>query len=52
MGLEFQYAATSAVLPGIVRDAGYVARHILARVPSRTSAQELAGEYAAVSMPK
>ena len=52
MGLEFQYAATSAVLPGIVRDAGYVARHILARVPARTSAQESAGVYAAVSMPK
>ena len=50
VGLEFQYAATSGVLPGIVRDAGYVARHILARVPARATTQ--VGEYAAVSMPK
>jgi len=52
MGLEFQYAAASGVLPGIVRDARYVARHILARVPEPANAQEPAGEYAAVSMPK
>jgi putative flavoprotein involved in K+ transport len=29
VGLEFQYAATSGVLPGIVRDARYVARRII-----------------------
>jgi putative flavoprotein involved in K+ transport len=34
VGLEFLYAATSAVLPGIGRDAGYIAKHIAARVPS------------------
>ncbi|HEX2646070.1 MAG TPA: NAD(P)-binding domain-containing protein [Candidatus Dormibacteraeota bacterium] len=50
MGLEFQYAAASGVLPGIARDARYVARHILDRVPEK--AQESIGEYAAVSMPK
>lgn len=33
LGLEFQYAATSGVLPGIVRDARYVAQHIAARMP-------------------
>ncbi len=52
MGLEFQYAATSGVLPGIVRDARYVARHIAARVTARASAQDPVGEYAAVSIPK
>ncbi|MFL5796489.1 MAG: flavin-containing monooxygenase [Actinomycetota bacterium] len=31
LGLEFLYAATSGVLPGIGRDAEYVARHIAAR---------------------
>ena len=36
VGLEFQYAATSGVLPGIVRDARYVAAHIAGRVPRRT----------------
>jgi putative flavoprotein involved in K+ transport len=30
-GLEHQYAAVSDVLPGIGRDAGYVARHIASR---------------------
>ena len=29
--LEHQYAAVSDVLPGISRDAGYVARHITGR---------------------
>jgi len=33
LGLEFLYAATSAVLPGVGRDADYVARHITARMP-------------------
>ena len=50
VGLEFQYAATSGVLPGIVRDSRYVARHIAGRMPARS--QERIGEYAAVSMPK
>jgi len=31
VGLEHQYAAVSDVLPGIGRDAGYVARHIAGR---------------------
>jgi putative flavoprotein involved in K+ transport len=31
LGLEFLYAATSAVLPGVGRDAEYVAKHIAAR---------------------
>jgi putative flavoprotein involved in K+ transport len=35
VGLEFLYRATSAVLPGVGRDADYVARHIAARVPGR-----------------
>jgi putative flavoprotein involved in K+ transport len=48
VGLEFQYAATSGVLPGIVRDARYVARHILARVPARTNAEESVAEYASL----
>lgn len=51
LGLEFQYAATSGVLPGIVRDSVYVARDILARMPAGASVQVF-GEYAAVSMPK
>ena len=52
LGLEFQYAATSGVLPGIVRDARYVARHIDARMREGAKPQEPAGQYAAVSMPK
>jgi len=52
VGLEFLYAAASGVLPGIVRDAGYVARHILDRAPMAAKVQEPSGEYAAVSMPK
>jgi putative flavoprotein involved in K+ transport len=44
VGLLFQYAATSDVLPGIGRDAAYVAKHIASRVPSRgRSARVLAG---------
>jgi putative flavoprotein involved in K+ transport len=31
LGLEFLYAATSAVLPGVGRDAEYVARHVARR---------------------
>ena len=49
MGLEFQYAATSGVLPGIVRDARHVAQHIAARMPARANSENSAGEYAAAS---
>jgi putative flavoprotein involved in K+ transport len=52
VGLEFLYAAASGVLPGIVRDAGHVARHVISREPARARGQEPVGEYAAVSMPK
>ena len=31
MGLPFQYAVTSDVLPGAGRDAAHIARHIVAR---------------------
>jgi putative flavoprotein involved in K+ transport len=34
VGLLFQYAATSDVLPGVGRDAEYVAKHIASRVPN------------------
>lgn len=37
-GLAFQYAFTSMVLPGVGRDAAYVARHIAARAPARVLA--------------
>jgi putative flavoprotein involved in K+ transport len=41
VGLEFLYAATSATIPGIGRDAGYVAKHITLRQPSgRTATHE------------
>ena len=52
MGLEFQYAATSGLLPGIGRDARHVAQRITSRAPAGAKAQDSAGEYAAVSMPK
>jgi putative flavoprotein involved in K+ transport len=52
VGLEFQYAALSGVLPGISRDASYVAKHIAAHSRRSASSQDAAGEYAAVSMPK
>jgi putative flavoprotein involved in K+ transport len=32
-GLAFQYAFSSMVLPGVGRDAEYLARHIAARRP-------------------
>lgn len=51
LGLEFQYAATSGVLPGIVRESGYVARHIIARMRAGARVQ-VVREYAAVSIPK
>lgn len=49
MGLEFQYAATSGVLPGIGRDALYVARHIVARMLARADSPDSAAEYAAAT---
>src|SRR5829696_6093583 len=35
VGLRFQYAATSDVLPGVGRDAEYIATHIAKRITSR-----------------
>jgi putative flavoprotein involved in K+ transport len=44
VGLLFQYAATSDVLPGVGRDAEYIAKHIASRVPNgRPTAHALAG---------
>ena len=34
VGLVFQYAAGSDVLPGVGRDAEYIAKHIAAREPN------------------
>jgi putative flavoprotein involved in K+ transport len=49
VGLQFQYAATSDVLPGVGRDAEYVVKHIASRnggtrprTPTRDDAQDLA----------
>ena len=49
VGLQFQYAATSDVLPGVGRDAEYVVRHIASRngdsrpsTPTRDDGQDLA----------
>jgi putative flavoprotein involved in K+ transport len=39
VGLEFQYSASSDVLPGIGRDAGYVAKHIASRSANDAPAQ-------------
>jgi putative flavoprotein involved in K+ transport len=52
IGLEFQYAATSGVLPGIVRDARYVAQHITARMRAEAKSPRPIVEYAAVSKPE
>ena len=52
MGLEFQYAAASGVLPGIVRDARYVAQHIADRMSARANSHDSVGDYATVGMPK
>jgi putative flavoprotein involved in K+ transport len=41
VGLEFLYAATSATLPGIGRDAGYIAKHIAMRATSPRVASEM-----------
>jgi len=44
VGLRFQYAAGSDVLPGVGRDAEYVAKDIASRVPNgRLTAHALAG---------
>jgi putative flavoprotein involved in K+ transport len=43
VGLPFQYAAGSDVLPGVGRDAEYIAKHIASRVPNgRPTAHALA----------
>src|SRR6266542_427113 len=34
VGVEFLYSATSDVLPGVGRDAAYIAKHIAARAPA------------------
>ena len=41
VGLLFQYAAASDVLPGVGRDAEYVARHIASRQPTRGISERL-----------
>jgi putative flavoprotein involved in K+ transport len=47
MGLVFQYAAVSDVLPGVGRDADYIAKHIVAREPkARPATPALAGATA------
>jgi putative flavoprotein involved in K+ transport len=44
VGLQFQYAATSQVLPGVGRDAEYVARHIAEHVAGgRPGARQTVG---------
>ena len=44
VGLHFQYAATSDVLPGVGRDAEYIAKHIASREPNdRPRMHALAG---------
>jgi putative flavoprotein involved in K+ transport len=44
VGMPFQYAASSDVLPGVGRDAEYIAKHIASRVPNvRPTAHALAG---------
>ena len=44
VGLRFQYAATSDVLPGVRRDAEYIAKHIASREPNgRPMGRALAG---------
>ena len=48
LGLPFQYAATSELIPGVGRDAAYVARHIASRAASRSGGKAVA---AALSEP-
>jgi len=44
VGMPFQYAVTSDVLPGVGRDAEYIAKHIASRVQNgRPTAHALAG---------
>src|SRR5215213_8172632 len=44
VGMPFQYALSSDVLPGVGRDAEYIAKHIASRVPNgRPTAHALAG---------
>jgi putative flavoprotein involved in K+ transport len=44
VGLEFQYSATSDVLPGVGRDAGYIAKHIDSRSEDEGAADVLQTE--------
>ncbi len=48
VGLEFLYAATSAVLPGVGRDAGYIAKHIARRAQDAKPAM-ITAEMASMS---
>jgi putative flavoprotein involved in K+ transport len=41
VGLPFQYAASSDVLPGVGRDAGYVVKHLASRVRDRRSGAQV-----------
>ena len=44
VGLRFQYAASSDVIPGVGRDAEYIAKYIASREPKgRSRAHALAG---------
>jgi putative flavoprotein involved in K+ transport len=47
MGLIFQYAATSDVLPGVGRDAKYIARHIASREAERRASMRESAEVIA-----
>lgn len=49
VGLHFQYAEASSVLPGMPRDARYVARHLLGNARSRPSPTERQPSLAARS---
>jgi putative flavoprotein involved in K+ transport len=47
VGLPFQYAKSSEVLPGIGRDHAYVAKHIASRDPAGVSGRAIAPSAAA-----
>ncbi len=42
MGLVFQFAATSDTLPGVGRDAAYIAKHLASRSTESTPAPQTA----------
>jgi putative flavoprotein involved in K+ transport len=47
MGLIFQYTVTSDVLPGVGRDAKYIARHIATREAERRASMREPAEVIA-----